>query len=321
MLNTQSRAIYLEELKPPEGFTLDRAIATTFTLDLLTLLMAPLSMSLLEVEKRDEVLKDPLLVLEALRETTGKLAIFCHDGYISVPKNSTLLYSFLEAIVVPVKPISGNGVFHPKVWIMRFKGKHDSVLYRFLCLSRNLTFDKSWDTVLKLEGSLQDRQLGFSSNKPLYDFLLSLKDVTVFKMDDKVNKHMDVICSEIRKVKFNAPPGFFKDIKFIPSGIENHKRQSVFNSFDRCMIMSPFLSDKIVEPLSRCGSDNILISRIDSVDSLSDNMFNELKENTSIYIMDESAEIPDVTQEENNNHLGINEFHGLQAKIFIEESG
>ncbi|KKK63373.1 hypothetical protein LCGC14_2994960 [marine sediment metagenome] len=27
MLNTQSRAIYLEELKPPEGFTLDRAIA------------------------------------------------------------------------------------------------------------------------------------------------------------------------------------------------------------------------------------------------------------------------------------------------------
>ena len=152
MLNTQSRAIYLEELKPPEGFTLDRAIATTFTLDLLTLLMAPLSMSLLEVEKRDEVLKDPLLVLEALRETTGKLAIFCHDGYISVPKNSTLLYSFLEAIVVPVKPISGNGVFHPKVWIMRFKGKHDSVLYRFLCLSRNLTFDKSWYTVLKLEG-------------------------------------------------------------------------------------------------------------------------------------------------------------------------
>ena len=53
MLEPGKRLLYLEELRPPEGYQLDRAIATTFSLDLLSLLMAPLSMVLHESQSRD----------------------------------------------------------------------------------------------------------------------------------------------------------------------------------------------------------------------------------------------------------------------------
>ena len=59
MLEPNSRLLYLDELRPPEGYSLDRAIATTYTLDLLSLLMAPLSMVLFECETKEEMLKQP----------------------------------------------------------------------------------------------------------------------------------------------------------------------------------------------------------------------------------------------------------------------
>ncbi len=119
------------------------------------------------------------MLLEALRENAGRLAVFCHDGYISVPAQSTLLYSYLEQMVVPVLPEKGNGLFHPKIWVMRFTAGDEPVFYRFLCLSRNLTFDRSWDTSLKLEGFLTDRKKGYGRNRPLADLISMLKTIPV----------------------------------------------------------------------------------------------------------------------------------------------
>ena len=56
MLEPGKRLLYLEELRPPEGYQLDRAIATTFSLDLLSLLMAPVSMVLHESQSQNELL-------------------------------------------------------------------------------------------------------------------------------------------------------------------------------------------------------------------------------------------------------------------------
>jgi hypothetical protein len=43
---------------------------------------------------------------------------------------------------------------HPKLWFLRYVGNYESVTYRLLCLSRNMTFDRSWNTMLCLEGPL-----------------------------------------------------------------------------------------------------------------------------------------------------------------------
>src|SRR5690554_7042728 len=104
--------------------------------------MAPLAMTLFEAGNREDILRDPIAVLEALRQSTDKLAIFCQQGRISVPREDTGLYSYLEGIVNDVQP-EGEGVFHPKVWLLRFTAEDRNTFYRFLCLSRNLIFDNS----------------------------------------------------------------------------------------------------------------------------------------------------------------------------------
>jgi hypothetical protein len=147
----------LNELKPPAGYVLDRAVATTFSLDLLTLLFAPLAMVFYESQEKDLDLTRRVEVIETLCRVADRLVIFCQRGRIAVPKTATLLYSYLEPVVVEVQP-GGDGVFHPKTWLLRFTAEDRQVIYRFLCLSRNLTFDHSWDTVLSLEGVLQERR-------------------------------------------------------------------------------------------------------------------------------------------------------------------
>lgn len=62
MLAPDQRELLLDALRPPEGYQFDRGIGTTFTLDLLTLLIAPLSLALLEVSDSLAALSDPVLL-------------------------------------------------------------------------------------------------------------------------------------------------------------------------------------------------------------------------------------------------------------------
>ena len=95
MLEPKDRKKFLEHLRPPEGFKLDCAIGTTFSLDLISLLIAPLAMVFFESEDKDEVLKDPTALLESLREVKGHLSLYCQAGRIAVPKASNYLLNLL----------------------------------------------------------------------------------------------------------------------------------------------------------------------------------------------------------------------------------
>ncbi len=47
MLEPHNRRDLIESLKPPAGYTLDYAVGTSYTLDLLTVLIAPLALPFL----------------------------------------------------------------------------------------------------------------------------------------------------------------------------------------------------------------------------------------------------------------------------------
>lgn len=69
MLEPQERRLLLDSLRPPLGYELDRAVGTTFTLDLVTLLTAPLAFTLFELEQRDgRPSAEPLAMLKARYE-------------------------------------------------------------------------------------------------------------------------------------------------------------------------------------------------------------------------------------------------------------
>lgn len=104
MLDPNQRNLYMDEFCPPAGYQTHVVIGTTFSLDLTSLLLAPVNMMKWAYEDQEQLLKDPVVVLEALKNTANKLTLFCQQGRILVPKVDSRLYSYLESSVIEVQP-------------------------------------------------------------------------------------------------------------------------------------------------------------------------------------------------------------------------
>src|SRR4051812_11616806 len=119
MLEPHDRRVLLDALRPPDGYSFDEGIGTTFTLDLLSLLTAPLGFTMLELQdsRPGEIGEtDALLLLKTLRQYASRLTIFCQAGRIALPRGQARLLASLEESVVEVKAPKERGVFHPKIW-------------------------------------------------------------------------------------------------------------------------------------------------------------------------------------------------------------
>ena len=83
MLKPGERSHLLELLRPPAGCRLDLAVGTTFSLDLMSALMLPLSFAFFDWEQADgQPVADPLALMEALRRYGDRFTIFCQSGQI-----------------------------------------------------------------------------------------------------------------------------------------------------------------------------------------------------------------------------------------------
>jgi hypothetical protein len=102
------------------------------------------------------------------------------------------------------------------VWILKFTDGADSTIYRFLCLSRNLTFSNSWDTVLSLEGPTGPRPV--KRNEPLALFLDALPGFALRGLPQRVSTELASMASEIRRVSFQLPESV-DEVRLWPIGI------------------------------------------------------------------------------------------------------
>jgi len=323
MLEPEIRKTYLGELQPPEGYELDRAIATTYSLDLLSLLMAPFSM-VFSVEKNwDEIEKDPIALLQSLKEVKDRFVVFCQQGRISAPARQNPLFSYLEESVVEVQPENPNGVMHAKTWLIRYISKDKPVIYRFLCLSKNMTFDHSWDTIVSLEGELKEsRKRAYAANHPMAEFFEYLPKLAVSHISESAKQNVKLMSEEVRRVKFDIPEEFDMEDD-MPLGIPSKPPKIDWENASRILVMSPFLSEKpILNNLIDYGSDNVLISRLESLDELPEDFVKALQKNCKIYIMNPDAEKPmDSHNDEKPEEISGIDLSGLHAKLIIIEKG
>jgi hypothetical protein len=135
MLAPDSRAVLLRELKPPTGFTFDSAVATTFTLDLTSTLIPALAFSSYSFAGR---IPDPVAALESVRRTAQRLDVFCQGGNIGIPGKAPDLLAFLEPMVHEVRCANG-GLFHPKVWFVKYADDDQQSAYRLLVLTSGVS--------------------------------------------------------------------------------------------------------------------------------------------------------------------------------------
>lgn len=320
MLALDDRRLFLNALRPPPGYEFDRGIGTTFTLDLTALLIAPLSLSLLDGIDSPTTIDDPVLLLEGLRRSAERITIFCQAGRISVPTRFNHLYRYLENRVIEVQAPRG-GVFHPKVWLLRYTAEDAPTTYRLLCLTRNLTFDKSWDLMLQLEGTVADRQLAYGRNNPLGDFFQTLPTLATSEVSRDILENISFLQDEVRRVNFSPPQDFDDDLTFHPLGIPGYQRGFLLDrDYNRILVMSPFLQNGVLNNITSKGSDHVLISEIESLDSLESKTRAAFSQ---IFTVDSSVwdNEPEIESDPLPSEEKMTIPEGLHAKLFVLDHG
>jgi hypothetical protein len=318
MLEPQGRQLLLDALRPPEGYELDFALATTYSLDLLALLVAPVGFTLAELrDAPDAELRgmDALLILRTLRRYAERMGVFCQAGRIAVPKRYALLFGHLESSVIEVAAPTPNRSFHPKVWVLRFAAESEPARYRVLCLTRNLTFDRSWDTALILDAIVLDRTRGFAGNRPLADFVAALPGMALPGRDvpGRIREYVTTAAEELRRVEFDVPQPF-QEMTFHPLGIEGYRRWP-FVDAQRTLVVSPFVTASCLARLSSDQGRDLLVARPDELDKLPDvpGAFAE------VLVLDpDLAAEHGSTGEESAPAEGSS---GLHAKLYVLEDG
>ena len=260
---TEDRLVYSELLCPPVGYRCEFAVGTTYSLDLEALIGVPLSLFLSE-ELNGNLSEKPMYILEGLRKGADKLAIFCEAGQIQAPNKANPIFSLLEGSVFEVA-LHNRRSFHPKVWLIKYTCKDKTSLFRVLVLSRNLTFDRSWDVAVVLEGEPNGRKT--LKNKPLIEFLDFLQRYS----STEKRKSMREMQADLEYVHFQTGDKQYTEFDFLPLGIHDKPVQGnygLFDTFHDLLVVSPFLSRATVEKLSREALQKSTITLITRKDEL-----------------------------------------------------
>lgn len=252
MLNPQEREVFLDALRPDPGSVLDRAVGTSFTLDLDALLLVPLAFALFE---SDGSTPDPTALLAAIQQNASHLALYCDAAHIKAPARDQKLFVLLESSLLPILA-PRRGVVHPKLWVLRFRSVEGEMRHRVLVLSRNLTFDTSWDLLVRFDEESSGAKLG-------NDVAAVLRGLDALSGSPITRS----IASSVAGVRF-AVPEPFDEARLYGLGLD---RRVTFDPItvapgDRVLVVSPFLSVDRLHQLRALGERHrTLVSRPDEL--------------------------------------------------------
>lgn len=262
--NNQDRVNYSNALLPPDGYILERAVGTTYSLDLEALTAVCIALGLKE-DPDSDLLQNPISMLNALVKVSQKILIFCEAGQIKKPTTQSPLMLLLDKMVIPVA-LSGKKdkgrfpAFHPKTWILQYCNQEGIRKYRFVVLSRNLTFDRSWDVSLCIEST--DKVSQPEKTKPIISFLKFLQRQINSSISDYQQKYQFIkeLSTELDGVSFSLEDRRFgENFTIMPLGIgpEGYdlKKDPLYYqlpwkaeySFHELVVFSPFLSSSVIE--------------------------------------------------------------------------
>jgi hypothetical protein len=310
MLEPEVRVALTEQLRPPAGFTLHRAVGTTFTLDLASALEIPLTFGSQQVRA---AAGDPIAVLDAVRRSSDLIDVFAQAGELRAPLAASDLVAFLEPMIHPVTAPRKNALFHPKIWVLEYESG-DERRFRLVCSSRNLTADRTWDAAVTLDGlpaerGARDRAALAAQNKPLTDLVRALPGMRVAPMPPERAVAIASMADRIATVRWETPTPFHR-IAFHALGMKGRRDPELFGG-KRHLVISPFLSDEGIAIVSERHREKVLVvSRVETLNRLRPDTLR----NIEAFVLDDSARADDVQDAVSNTGL-----IGIHAKVFIAE--
>lgn len=266
MLDPDTTVLLTEALQPPPGYDVDTAVATTYSLNLTALLVAPMTFALADVSDASAVdHRDPAQLVDAVKRYMGRTTVFCQAAGIHVPATYSRLTAFLEDSIQEVEPPQDRALFHPKLWAVRYRRPADgALLHRVVVASRNLTFDSSWDTALVLE----EGPHGTIDAAPAAEMIDALPGLALDRMSEERRTSIHDLCTTLRGVRLDAPEPFTGGA-LLPLGLETEPAWPFpAESPERLLAISPFLASGTLEKLRGHTSQLTLLTRAESADQL-----------------------------------------------------
>jgi len=302
VLGPEQSVTLMESLEPPDGYRLDTAVGTSFTLDLHAFLAVPTAFALNQAVSKDEEGSDetPLSLLEALHAHAGAITIFTDAAHIHLPGTGSRALGLVERSVVPVLAPRG-GAFHPKVWALRFVDDDGAHVHRLLVGSRNLTFDRSWDAVVRLD---EDDDGGPLPELP--GFLTGLAGLGGPHLADDRRAAVLDVAATIADAPF-APPEGFTDVEFRALGLDRAASRWPFpTGTGATLAVSPFLAATTLSRLASSTGSFTVVSRADELDRA----YSAAPEATRPPAYELSPDVVDVPE-------STAELSGLHAKLVV----
>jgi len=307
MLNANTRSLLTDALTPPPAMHFDCGIATTFSLDPTALLTLPAHLAWLSAESDQELLDDPIRLLEALRCVADRLTIFCDHGRMLIPNRHHSLFGLMEGMIHGARAPMG-GAFHSKVWLLRFVDEQNAnPLLRLMVLSRNITFDNSWDLSLQLES--RPGKSNVAVNKPLIKFLDVIARASVKPLTAQRKEMLATLRSECQKCTWELPADF-TDINFHLIGTDT--KPWLPPDSDELAIISPFVRDNaLIKLLNTTDNAQLLLARDEELDGIKAETIGKFKLRK---VLAEQAKTEDGEDANTRNS-------GLHAKAYILQKG
>lgn len=326
--SAKDRINYGEVLMPPIGFKLERAVGTTYSLDLETLTAVSIALGLIE-DTDSELINNPISMLSALQKISDRIVVFCEAGQIKLPAKSNALCLTLEKMVVPVavpfdKKINRYPAFHPKIWLLEYSNEDDDRQYRFVVMSRNMTFDHSWDAACALDGDTTST--GEVDAGPIVAFLKFLRKQLNKELANYSRQYSDILylIKTIPQVGFHVENGF-SECDILPLGIGAGSYDMASNrlfteNFHELVVMSPFLTGSVIEGFNDsgktlAGTTRTLITRRSELPKIKGGKAT----NFNVYVMkddiiDGESSISDGDDKQPEREPGKQDIH---AKIYV----
>jgi len=304
ILNQQNdRVNYGDMLCPEDGYSLDFAVGMTYSLDLETLLGVPISLGMLEdIDSNHK--NNPYFLLEAIRRSADKIAIFCNADSIKMPQNIRPVFALLEKSVFPILlPHKAN--FHPKLWVLRYSRSNSDAYIKVIVLSRNMTFDRSFDVAVEMRGAIGKSES--QKHRPLSDLL----EYVAGKASADKRKHIRKLAQDVLRVGSFGLMDEFDDYNFYPFGINQYKKTAMPLLANKdnyeIIVVSPFVSEGVLQDLSNIPRKTKLITRRASITPKVLELFDE------VYATKDAVMTDDMIEEEDAGKAG----RDVHAKIYF----
>ena len=164
--------IYGEQIVS-DGCKVEFAVGLTYSLNLEAMLTVPLAFGDLG-EFDSSVKQSPAFLLEGIRRSSDKIALFCNKGGIHVPNETRTIYSLLETSIFEVQNGKELSNFHPKLWLVKETDREGIEWLKLSVMSRNLDFSTCLDICCSIRGRISKRRSrkGAEKHKPLKEMLI-----------------------------------------------------------------------------------------------------------------------------------------------------